>query len=633
MPRRTLLAPILIACGVLLLTLAGKWRVIERWGSDAPYMDQWVGEAANALIPWEEDRFDLTSSFWWAHNEHRIGWTRLCSVAQLEANGQWDPLLGMTLNAGVHAVFAMLLVWWLRAFLAGPGWVAVPATIAAVMVLPIAWENTLQSFQIQVYLLVLSGLVAVAWIPTSSPRSWRFWCGVASALFGLGTMASSFLAPAAALLVVCARAWREHRFTRETACAAVACGVIGAVGLLSAHSVPGHEHLRPASMRALFGAFGSILAWPWHDFLLVGIVMNIPICGWIILRLQDRDTPWKESEWVLLGLSMWAVLQGAAVAYSRGNGDFLSFRYTDLYSLLLGVNAAALGGIWLRSRPRAHVVIVALAMVWTSASVYGVIRRSHTDSDPWLDGMPARFAGYATHLRAYLITGDASAFNALHPVSELPFPDNAELKRFLDTPALRAILPPGVRAPLVLASDEGTVNFTPTLDESAPQGANALHVWASAGSEPALFRSQPLLLGRTRCLRLHFRADRSLGPMSLRLETDDGRVVQLSGVRFAGDRWQTAHLFAPAGAQSVRLVADTSPHGGNLRFANPIEVGTWTWAARQARKTWTWLIWLGAGSILAGMALGLAGPIRALGRAITTLGAESGGSGPPQRSG
>ena len=69
-----------------------------------PYWDQW-DEARDLFRPWLKGQ--LTWGMLFApHNEHRIFFTRVLDLLVIRLNGQWDPLLQMTVNAAIHAAFA-----------------------------------------------------------------------------------------------------------------------------------------------------------------------------------------------------------------------------------------------------------------------------------------------------------------------------------------------------------------------------------------------------------------------------------------------------------------------------------------------------------------------------------------------
>jgi hypothetical protein len=78
-----------------------KLGVILKYGSAAPYWNQWDGEAANLYNPISNGTFEFSTLFS-LHNEHRILTTRLRALALLKINIIWNPLLQMVVNAGVH---------------------------------------------------------------------------------------------------------------------------------------------------------------------------------------------------------------------------------------------------------------------------------------------------------------------------------------------------------------------------------------------------------------------------------------------------------------------------------------------------------------------------------------------------
>ena len=88
--------------GFSLLILGAKLHLINAFGSDVPFGDQWDAEAPSysELLKGALDPSRLVA----LHNEHRFLFTRLLVLNLFDLNGQWDPLLQMAVNAFIHAL-------------------------------------------------------------------------------------------------------------------------------------------------------------------------------------------------------------------------------------------------------------------------------------------------------------------------------------------------------------------------------------------------------------------------------------------------------------------------------------------------------------------------------------------------
>src|SRR5579859_2029662 len=104
---------------LFLIIFGAKLLVIEKFGSDLPYWDQWDGEAGVVFMPYFEGRLGSANIFA-PHNEHRIVFTKLLSLGLMIWNGQWDARLQCVVNAALHAVILAILLAWVQRHW-GPG--------------------------------------------------------------------------------------------------------------------------------------------------------------------------------------------------------------------------------------------------------------------------------------------------------------------------------------------------------------------------------------------------------------------------------------------------------------------------------------------------------------------------------
>jgi len=100
---------------LFLVIVGAKLWLIHAWATPIPYWDQW-DEARLWLKPWLDGNWTWSDLFA-PHNEHRIFFTRVLDTLVIQLNGQWDPLLQMTINAFIHAGYACGLAFCVWIFL------------------------------------------------------------------------------------------------------------------------------------------------------------------------------------------------------------------------------------------------------------------------------------------------------------------------------------------------------------------------------------------------------------------------------------------------------------------------------------------------------------------------------------
>lgn len=552
-------------------------------------MDQWDAEGQVVLIPATEGKLQW-EDIWWPHNEHRIVWTKLLALGLTWINRQWDPVLEMGVNALLHTTLAILLLAWSRRFARpGLGQVLIAVCLALAFGLPHAWENTLQGFQSQFYFLALLTLLFLRTFLPAQTWSLRWWSGLLLGACTLGTMSSGFMAAAAALVTVISRAACERTLARRHLAAMLGLGAIIAFGLASFRHVPGHDVLRVASPGELWRELNGTFGWPTSGAFPVALVMQLPLAVFAWTRLRSRRLEGDEA--VLFAFGAWCVMQTGVLAYARGHlGAAGSPRYADIFALGTIANAIALSRAWPGSadfwrRP--------LACAWVLLAAHGF---SYQVGD-WTffrDELPEARAGEKPMLRRFMATGNIEVIRTT-PSNAWPHPMPETLAEVLTHPGLKRLLPPSLRPAVPLRADEGTVGFDPpNLPIVEGIGEPDTPIWAAEG--PARFISAPLPRDLLPILRFQIRASRNLDPNHFRLETERGERTPLAIPRFAGDRWQTAHLPLPDGEEEVRLVIEL-PSGSSLAFAAPIEVGRGSYLIRQAIKAGQTL-WQTGGALL-----------------------------------
>jgi hypothetical protein len=422
---------------VMMLVLVARWAYLAWYGSPLPFYDQWDAEGDRLLKPWLDGTFRFGMLFD-PHNEHRITWSRLLSLAVFESTGRWNNLD----LARVSAAFAALA----SGALAAMAWrgldgalprVSVLVLVLALGVSPASWENILVGFQSQFYFLVLFGGLTIASASLSTGGR-----GYAStAAFGVAslfTMASgliALIAAAATQLVVMV----ERRQIRWLGLSLAA--LLFALAIASYRAVPEilpHQALRAQNLGDLISAASVALSWPFVGMPWMTVVLWSPFVATSLLALKGhRLGRLDHAAW---GLALFAFGQALAMAYSRGAGmEQVSSRYADLLSVGLFANAflAFRVASVFRQRPRRARIATSLAAVFCLGLVAAIVKRADND----LGAMASRSAQTCTNervIRGFFEGGGPDAIPASS--GSLPYPNRDRLLYLLADPTLNGLV-------------------------------------------------------------------------------------------------------------------------------------------------------------------------------------------------
>ena len=551
------------------LAFGAKLELVQNYGSDVPYMDEWDAVGRALLIPRALGQL-RAANFLEPQNEHRIVLARLASYSLAVSNGQWDPLLEMTVNAVVHAAFCAALVAFARRFFRGARFACVAIAITLLFVLPYAFENTLQGLQSQYYFLEWGAFAMFALCLPSEPLSGRWWAGFLAGAASLGAMASGFFAAAVVLLLLAVRCAAERRLGRRDAVAAAALLILCIGGALAVNAVPGHEILKVHSLQDWLAGLGAVLSWPFMSWPLAFLILQLPVAILIVKCLRARRIEGDEA--VLVALAAWTWAQAAAIAYGRANfGMLRSPRFMDLYALGAAANMIALALLWRRGpAARGRVYLTALWLALFSFGLWDLEKQTHS---LYLDDFPSLRALERQHVRSFLATGDLAALRSAAP-HELPHPDPEVLGETLAAPGIRALLPLGIRPPIELSAEAGTSGF-----ERAPASEIALEsgarIWI-ARMGPARFVSQPLEGALLPFMHIAVCGSPDLDASMLHVESASD-IEPDGSFPLQGRRWHASDVPVPRN-QSVRVVVDIPPGDHWFAFSEPVGLGRGSWA-------------------------------------------------------
>jgi hypothetical protein len=527
---------------LFLVAVGAKLWLIQGYAAPIPYLDQWT-EAGRFFKPWVEGH--LTWGDWiGSHNGHRIFFTRLLDLAGVALNGQWDPLLQMTVNALLHAGILCGLVCCLWVFEARKDQALLCWLLVPFLALPFAAENTLWGFQSQFYFLTGFAVLAIAGLGFHRPGSKGWLLGLAAAGLSLFTMGSGFLASLAVAGLLVLR-WLKQGRLGGRAITLGACLAVGAVGAaMSAHAGVKGAH----SWGEILATLTWVLAWPFENKPVMLLFTCLPL-GLTLVKYLKGDFQDARAPEFLLTLGLWGFLQSAALAYARTTEVNCS-RYTDLFCIIPIASLASLfilgGGKTFQNQSRGR--LTGLAAGWTAILLAGLWHSSpgdwrnydNAENYPVWSAQDRLIQG--EKIRAFLAAGDSE-----------PRPYRSDLAGVADVlldPQLSRILPPDCRPALTVEKAAG-------LDDSFVLGGcppelpprEFARAWGSyhtnGGAVAGRFVSQPLTAALP-MLDLELCCAPNADQIRIELvEQASGRRIPVSP-QVTG-RWQAVTVNAPQG--------------------------------------------------------------------------------------
>jgi len=428
---------------VFAFVLAVQLFLVARVGTDIPFQDQWDAEGRLLYPAWRDGTWHAADLLR-AHNEHRIFWTRLLDLALFSANGQWDPLVQLTVGAGLRAAGAALLAWMLAGGTDRIGQLLVAGGLGLAYLPHVAWENALWAFQSQVYFVILFSLAALALLGEPERSRLRLAAGCAAGVAALFAMGAGVFVPVALLGLAGLRSVERRCFDRTSWREVWPALVLLVTAWLLRASVPAHAALHATTVEQFFNALARTLAWPHTWMPAAAVVLNLPLLLAVGARLAGRRRAAAGEDFVLL-IGGWAVVAAGAMAWSRGGGhEFdagVTTRYVDFLLLLPIANAWCAVTLMREARGSRRRITQVVAGAWVmflfigwlglSAKVMrGFILPRMRDRD-----ITVRLAV------AFQQGGDPAVFAGQPPILT-PHPNPESVRLVLHDPRMRGALPP-----------------------------------------------------------------------------------------------------------------------------------------------------------------------------------------------
>jgi hypothetical protein len=420
--------------GAALVVFAARLREIHLYAGDVPYNDQWFIEARQIIAPWLDGTL-RPWTFFTPHFEHLPVWTRLLAWLQVALTGRWDPLVQMTINAGLYALFTWLVARWVWRQFLPQGAAFVTYVLILGGALPYAWENIAWGFQSQFPFALLFLFVHVHGSCTHPPGSRSWWLAQVAGLAGLFTLASMWLAP---LAVIASGLWVGRRERRDLAAPLTIVG-LGIVALLIIHwQGDGHTFAQAVSPVGILHSALHLLGWPVG---MPGALMVVQL-PWLVHAFRIRGQVGTTAiDRIIFALGLWNCAQAAGLALARSGdtGDYVS-RYGDI--LFIGVLAGALALVRLvPAAGRARSLFLAGGIVWSGFVTAGLHLHATEGHARYFHQTAAQSNLVRRNaVQAYLKNGDARLLEATE--TRWVLTQNPEVvTQLLDLPKFRALLP------------------------------------------------------------------------------------------------------------------------------------------------------------------------------------------------
>jgi hypothetical protein len=431
------------SAGVALMVLGLRLTLGSGQVSWCPFLDQWHAEIGGVLAPLARGTLSW-GDLWAGNNEHRVFLTRVLALVVTLVNGGWDnrPLvLGNYLLESLMVGWVALLAWlslgWIRGF-----YVAVAAMLP--MALVCNWEVLVSSNQTQFVVMAVGTVFALSVIGGAAVRPAAAAGSLALAVLMLGSMASGLLTAAVLAAIVTAGAFVTRRWTSPAVGLAAAGVVLAIAGWVTRVPFSALEFLHARDLGQWTRAFLAYAAWPLPPG--PGGVALLWIPWGVLLARTRRGLKPPALASFALGLGLWALLQSAALAWSRcGLGGLISSRYTEFVGLGVLANAAALAVIFQprHAGSRPHAGGWGVMLLWLAVVGGAQARESVHTYQPYLDAFHAHALGQERRLAEFVRTGDAG------PIEAARFPDipywAPDILAVLRDPRTDALLPVALR--------------------------------------------------------------------------------------------------------------------------------------------------------------------------------------------
>ena len=577
-----------LSVALCLIMIGSRYWLIDHYGSDLSYWDQWDAEWNTLFRPYLSGTLSVNDLLA-PHNEHRVLLSRLLSLGLLFINGQWDSSLQMVVNSTFYSIVGATLFYVLGKGLK-PAFMLVWALVITLLFsLPFGWENSIAGFQSQFYFLAAFSLTSIWLLTHSAAWSRGWWGGVILGFLSLFTMASGVMAPMAVCIGLAASMLRQKQdlkatFYRSIPTAAL-CLMVICTGALLMVRVEGHAVYQAHSVKDFITALLACLAWPLQTKVWA-VFAWFPFAAFILIYLKQDNQPGKREQFILVA-GIWVLLQIAATAFSRSTIVFSS-RYADMYAYGIMINCLVLLTLAPeRFRSSRGIFFVLFFGIWLAGNWIGLYSGSFngaaTSRRSIYDVQKFRTAGY-------LSTRDIQ-FLIPQMKQDIPYPNPEIFARYIEDPMIQPILATSVRPPVRMTSPGASPRF---LAADFDPGIVSPYPWERLWQFPPGGGTEYSFSKSTNLPYLFFFIQGDAEALTI---TDSaGKNLTVSTIPGQAGMWKEAYVHSPGpGSRFFSTGKDA------VIFSQPKEMGRFSlWAKLLSRKG---QFILNAGIALCGLAV------------------------------
>ena len=574
---------LILLTGMIFLGIGYKFQLIQKFGSDVPFMDPWGAEAEVTLLPFLEKKLDYLTAFWTPHCEHHVGLTRMWSLTLTLLNGQWDNKVICTINAIMASASISMFLIIYRTYLKGLSLLVISLSLCLLMTNPLSWENTLGCFQIQ-FTLAFMGTVFYLFFGTRTNSYRDHVICIFISIFLVNTMASSIFAPASIIIIHLILMFKNRDIKRRINIIIFHTPVL-IFFILSLNHVPGHEKLKAKDISSVIEAFINISSTPIFPSLKSNIInyiffilINFPFSFLLIQFLRNKIKTSKLAIFTI-AFSIYVYISILATSYSR-NLYFDSSRYFDTFYLIILLNALSLAVI-INSNYKIRGLNI-FSICWTSiiiiSHIYILINFNISSLIP-------KWESHKKNL--YLLANGIitkSEFDDI-PISNLPYINHETLKNVVTNTKFNNFLPPSIRKEKLIS------NISPSNDENCSLYKKIIQSGFHRNFN--IIKSNSLsIVGTTQnthskssYLRVMYTGSDDLDGSIIKLFSKGKTVQTLPAKKLVPFQWKEAHFKLPRESKSIEIgLTERLTKDSWIAFTNPVEITFMSWLLRQVRK-------------------------------------------------
>lgn len=378
-PYRYIL-PVLLVLLPFLMTLG----LVLHYGVNMVFMDEW--ELVRLFRASESGHLTL-AELWVQHNEHRIFFVSIITVVMGKLthwNLVYQMVVSLLLMLGAMGMFWTYLYKELKGKLLFVTFYAV--LISALLFSMVQWENWLRGFQMQWYLCIAPGVIAL-YLLDSRAKIWndtaRFYAAIALCIVSTYSLGSGVFFWAAGLVPLVATKQSLRRIGIWLGAAALSF-IFYFYNYLFLEKAPnGAEPIH--YLQFFFGYLGNALT-PIPD---VGLVLGVITVGLFGLLLYYAVVVRKIALSALafpIGLAVFVAMSALVTAHSRTNvtGAFgaVNSKYAAITTLLVVAIVLIVAQIYItKSRMAPAILAIVLVPALISVNLYGIAQGQKLKAD------------------------------------------------------------------------------------------------------------------------------------------------------------------------------------------------------------------------------------------------------------